>query len=69
MEDLDKYLESELASINDMFEQFETQDQQFEQRIRSETQELQAMETKSLEVATIPPSSPLSLSPLSPTPL
>jgi len=51
MEDLDSYLEGELASINEMFEQFQTRDQQAEQRIRSETEELRVMEVKAKEVS------------------
>ena len=51
MEDLDTYLEGELASINEMFEQFQTKDQKAEQRIRSETEELRVMEVKAQEVS------------------
>ena len=51
MEDLESYLEGELASINEMFEQFQTRDQQAEQRIRSETEELRVMEVKAKEVS------------------
>ena len=49
--DLDQYLESELASINDMFQEFQTQDQQHEKRIRSEREELKAIEAKAKEVS------------------
>ena len=50
MEDLDQYLQTELDSINDMFQEFQTQDQQSEQRTRTASQDLQAMESKAREV-------------------
>ena len=51
MEDLDQYLESELASINDMFQEFETKDKQYERRIQTEKEELKVMEVKAQEVS------------------
>ena len=51
MEDLDDYLEGELASINEMFEQFQTKDQQTKQRILTEEEELKAMEKRAKEVS------------------
>ena len=48
--DFDDYLGNELASLNDMFAEFQTQDQRAERRIRSETEELQAMEDRRKEV-------------------
>lgn len=50
MEDLDDYLEGELASINEMFEQFQTKDQKKKQRILTEEEELKAMEKRAKEV-------------------
>ena len=50
MEDLDDYLEGELASINEMFEQFQTKDQKRKQRILTEEEELKAMEKRAKEV-------------------
>ena len=51
MEDLDDYLEGELASINEMFEQFQTKDQQTKKRILTEEEELRAMEKRAKEVS------------------
>ena len=48
MEDLDDYLEGELASIN---EQFQTKDQQTKKRILTEEEELRAMEKQGKEVS------------------
>ena len=45
--DLDSYLESELASINDMFAEFEATDQKKKERLESEVEEIKAMESKS----------------------
>lgn len=50
MEDLDDYLEGELASINEMFEQFQTKDQKKKQRILTGEEELKAMEKRAKEV-------------------
>ena len=50
MEDLDQYLQTELDSINDMFQEFQIQDKQFEQRIRTGSQDILAMESKAKEV-------------------
>ena len=36
MEDLDSFLQNEIESINDMFQEFQTQDQQLEQRQKDE---------------------------------
>lgn len=41
MEDLDSYLRSEIDSINDMFEEFQTQDERHEKRKKSEELKLQ----------------------------
>lgn len=49
MEDLDQYLQTELDSINDMFQEFQTQDKQSERRIQSESQDLKVMESKAKE--------------------
>ena len=40
MADLDSYLQSELDSINDMFQEFQTQDQQKERRTKDEEQKI-----------------------------
>ena len=40
MADLDSYLQSELDSINDMFQEFQTQDQQKEKRTKDEEQKI-----------------------------
>ena len=53
MEDLDQYLQTELDSINDMFQEFQTQDKQSERRIQSESQDLKVMESKAKEVGWI----------------
>jgi hypothetical protein len=40
MADLDSYLQSELDSINDMFQEFQTQDQQHNKRTKDEEQKI-----------------------------
>lgn len=40
MDDLDSYLQSEIDNINDMFQQFETHDQQHERRAKDEEQKI-----------------------------
>lgn len=46
MDDLDNYLEGELADINDMFEEFQTKDKKFEQRLKTEEKELENVQFK-----------------------
>ncbi len=46
MDDLDSLLEGELASINEMFHEFEIKDKQTERRVRTEEEELKKMVTK-----------------------
>lgn len=46
MEDLDSYLQSEIDSINDMFEEFQTHDKELEERKKRETEELKTLEGK-----------------------
>ena len=43
-------LDDELADIQDVLQQFDTQDKRAEQRTRSETAELRAMEQKAKEL-------------------
>lgn len=40
MEDLDSYLQSEIDNINDMFQEFETHDQQHERRTKDEEEKI-----------------------------
>ena len=46
MDDLDSYLEDELADINDMFEEFQTKDKKVEQRLQTEEKELENVQFK-----------------------
>lgn len=46
MDDLDSYLEGELADINDMFAEFQTKDKKFEQRLKTEEKELEKVQLK-----------------------
>ena len=46
MEDLDSYLQSEIDSINDMFEEFQTHDKEQEERKKRESEELKTLEEK-----------------------
>ena len=46
MEDLDSYLQSEIDSINDMFEEFQTHDKEQEERKKRESEELKTLEGK-----------------------
>lgn len=48
MEDLDSYLQSEIDSINDMFEEFQTHDKEQEERKKRESEELKTLEKVSL---------------------
>ena len=54
MEDLDSYLQSEIDSINDMFQEFETQDQQHERRTKDEEQKIMTKVT----LTSLPPLPP-----------
>lgn len=40
MEDLESYLQSEIDNINDMFQEFETHDQQHERRAKDEEEKI-----------------------------
>ena len=46
MEDLDAYLQNEIESINDMFEEFQAHDEELEQRKRRDRAELEMVEKK-----------------------
>lgn len=50
MEDLDDILGEEMASFQEVFEQFQEKDKKTEQRIKTEQAELQSMEPKTEEV-------------------
>ena len=65
MMDLDSYLQSEIDDLNDMFQEFETQDEKHKKRSKDEEEKIM---TKVSKKYSIPPSLPPSLS-LSPFPL
>ena len=46
MDDLDSLFEGELASINQVFQEFEVKDKKAEQRMHTEEEELKRVDTK-----------------------
>lgn len=46
MDDLDSLFEGELASINQVFQEFEVKDKKMEQRIQTEEEELERVQSK-----------------------
>ena len=55
MDDLDNLLEGELASINEMFHQFEIKDKKTEERIKTEQEELAKLQSKKVSDTSNPP--------------
>lgn len=64
MEDLDSYLQSEIDNINDMFQEFQTHDQQHERRTKDEEEKILTKVRQSsqfLYFSLCPPILPVSL--------